>query len=203
MAEAEETILGQTPVPPEWRHSLVCHIEYLWELQDLEWESIDLAAIKYLYNQRAKWNVADPEFIREVHREMFSRVWRWAGDYRGFDTSIGMSHVQLASEVHKVCEDLRYWMKKNIYGPIEMAVRFHHRLVSIHPFTNGNGRHARLMADILMRQFNLEPLNWGGKLLSQNNDIRREYIAAVKAADRRDLEPLLAFVMSNRDVSFV
>jgi Fic-DOC domain mobile mystery protein B len=128
---------------------------------------------------------------------MFKDVWKWAGKYRKSLKNIGVSAVQIPVEVKKLCEDTQFWIQNHTYSWDEIGVRFHHRLVSIHPFPNGNGRHARLATDILMRANGQEPFTWGGEsevdLIGSAGETRGGYLAALKAADNGDVGPLLSF----------
>ena len=96
-----------------------------------------------------------------------------------------------------LCDDALYWTENNTYSPEEIAIRFKHRIVSIHCFPNGNGRHSRLMADIIIEKlFNKEPFTWGTNNLSKANETRKAYLQAVKQADQNDYQPLLDFASS-------
>ena len=82
------------------------------------------------------------------------------------------------------------------YPPDEIALRLHHRLTAIHPFPNGNGRHARLMADLLIERLGGQAFTWGGGSLTNIGELRKRYVAALKTADNHDVGPLLEFVRS-------
>lgn len=141
-------------------------------------------------------DVLSEQFLRELHSRLFGKVWQWAGRYRTTQKNIGVEPFRVVTEVASLLADARYWLENGTNIPIELAVRFHHRLVSIHPFPNGNGRHARIMANAILAKVLREPeIDWsGGSSLDQANDRRREYIAALRAADGRDYSPLLSFV---------
>ena len=132
--------------------------------------------------------------LRRLHREMFNLTWTWAGQFRKSDKNIGIYSTLIPAELHHLCEDTRSWIEQQTYDWHELGIRFHHRLVSIHPFPNGNGRHARLATDILLRQNRQVPFSWGSRSLVADGDVRRAYIAALQRADIGDMEPLLAFV---------
>jgi Fic-DOC domain mobile mystery protein B len=133
----------------------------------------------------------------ELHRRMFGKVWRWAGSYRKSDKNIGGPWYQIGERLHNLCEDTKLWIAKGTYPPDEIAARFHHRLVQIHPFPNGNGRHARLMTDLLLEHVLSRPIfTWGDANLVKPGEARLKYIAALQAADNHDMQPLLAFVRS-------
>ncbi len=128
---------------------------------------------------------------------MFCNVWRWAGTFRQSEKNLGVPYYRIAIDLKQLCDDARYWVEHATYGPDGIAVRFHHRLVYIHPFANGNGRHARLMTDILLENvLRRPPFSWGQANLVSKGEDRRRYIDALVAADRGDYELLLAFVRS-------
>lgn len=129
---------------------------------------------------------------------MFGQTWRWAGRIRLSNKNIGAPKDQIRERLKGLCDDIEYQVGHRTYPPDELAVRFHHRLVSIHPFANGNGRHARLAADILVTRLDGEPFAWGGISLEAASRVRDEYIAALPAADDDDIAPLVRFARSNR-----
>lgn len=140
--------------------------------------------------------VLDEVFLRRLHKEMLGKVWRWAGKYRTTDRNIGVDRWRIEPELRALLNDVRYWIDHRTYSLDEITVRFHHRLVSIHPFPNGNGRHARLAADLLALQLGIPRFTWGSANLVEEAETRRRYVAALRAADVHDIEPLLAFARS-------
>ena len=143
-----------------------------------------------------KRDVLDEKFLNNLHKRMYSNVWRWAGQYRTSGKNIGVDAYRIAAELQQLLDDCRYWIENNTYEPDEIAVRFHHKLVWIHLYPNGNGRHARLAADLLLKSMGLERFSWGGKNLVDDEKTRKRYIAALHAADEHDIGPLLEFVRS-------
>lgn len=135
-------------------------------------------------------------FAIMLHRRMFGDVWKWAGSYRTTERNIGIEAYRIVTEVPQVMDDVRYWVENNTYPADEIAVRFHHRLVAIHPFPNGNGRHSRLMADLLIERLGGASFSWGRGSLADTGELRRRYVAALRAADDHDISPLLAFARS-------
>ena len=135
-------------------------------------------------------------YIRDLHLRMFDQTWKWAGVYRTSEKNIGVPHHEIRESLAAMLGDAGYWVEHGTYAPDELAVRFHHRLVSIHPFANGNGRHARLMADVLAQRQRRPVFTWGGADLVRAGDFRRRYIDALQAADAQDIGPLLAFARS-------
>jgi Fic-DOC domain mobile mystery protein B len=136
------------------------------------------------------------DFAVMLHRRMFGDVWKWAGTYRTTARNIGIDAYRIGPEVAQLMSDVWYWVENRTYPSDEIAVRFHHRLVSIHPFPNGNGRHSRLMADLLIERIGGTPFSWGGGSLADTGEMRRRYVAALRAADSHDIAPLLEFARS-------
>ncbi|HVZ34792.1 MAG TPA: mobile mystery protein B, partial [Polyangiaceae bacterium] len=132
------------------------------------------------------------EYLQRLHAEMFGDVWKWAGEYRQRVTNIGVDPLRIRTDLRQLYDEVRGWLDYQSYPPDEIAIRLHYRVVTIHPFPNGNGRHARLLADMVMvRHFKADPLPWGGSLLRGADGNRTAYIQALVAADRRDFGPLL------------
>ena len=187
---------GQTPLDPEETAGLVPrHIETKGALNEWEQENI-LQATKWL--RRAKVpEVLSESFCRDLHRRMFDKTWKWAGTFRLSDKNIGCDWTLVAIQLNQLLGNTKYWVENETFSLDETATRFHHALVWIHPFPNGNGRHSRLMADALLKQLGRPAFSWGGgaSLLSAS-DVRARYLAALRAADKKDFTDLLAFVRS-------
>lgn len=138
----------------------------------------------------------DDQYLRGLHRAMFGDVWAWAGKYRLVDTNIGIAFHRIAEAVRTLVEDARAWVEYGAHGPDEIAVRFHHRLVQIHPFPNGNGRHSRIAADYLIQALGGQPFGWGAALDVDTNELRRRYRHALVRADEGEIADLVAFARS-------
>lgn len=136
------------------------------------------------------------DFAIMLHKQMFGDVWKWAGTYRRTARNIGIDAYRIGMEVPQLLDDVSYWVERKTWSADEISLRLHHRLVSIHPFPNGNGRHARLMADLLIEQLGGRPFSWGSGSLVDAGELRRRYVEALRAADRHDMRPLLAFARS-------
>jgi Fic-DOC domain mobile mystery protein B len=140
------------------------------------------------------------DFIKGLHKRMFKDVWKWAGQFRTSNKNIGVDWPKISEELVKLCGDTEYWIKNKTYPPDELGARFHHRLISIHPFPNGNGRHARLMTDILMGHLNEKKFSWGAKAendsIVRDGEVRDNYLIALRAADNKNIDPLVKFVRS-------
>lgn len=130
-----------------------------------------------------------------MHRRLFGNVWNWSGTFRKTGKNIGVDAIQIPIELRMLLDDARYWIEHETYSPLELAVRFHHRLVAIHAFPNGNGRHARIMVDAILEKILKVPsIDWtGGHRLETMGERRTEYIAALRSADRGDFSALLNF----------
>lgn len=186
---------GATPLDPDEIEGLKFkHVSTRGELNQLEQASIT-DGIKWL-NKQKNPDVLTEGFVCELHRKLFGLVWKWAGKFRKTEKNIGVDPFQIAIQLRNLLDDTKFWIEHNIYPPRELAVRFHHRLVYIHPFPNGNGRHARVMADAVLTKLLKEPaLDWAGEYsLEAMNERRIEYIKALRAADAHDYRALLDFV---------
>jgi Fic-DOC domain mobile mystery protein B len=135
-------------------------------------------------------------FVRKLHKRMFQEVWRWAGKYRTTAKNIGVDAWKITSEIKTLVENAHYWVEYQTYPPDEIGARFHHKLVWIHPFANGNGRHSRLMTDLLMKSMGLPRFSWGSKSLVEASNTRSRYIEALKEADNGKFPSLIEFVRS-------
>ena len=184
---------GATPPDPEELAGLIPrHVSTQEQLNQLEEANIALA-VGWLYRTRPA-NVLSEDFARKLHKRMFNQTWRWAGTFRTTEKSIGVDPVTIAVRLRDLLEDAKAWLEYATYPLDEQAVRLHHRLVLIHLFPNGNGRHARLLTDAFMLSRGAEPFTWGGTSLTQASATRSAYIAALRSADARDYGPLMDFV---------
>lgn len=186
---------GATPLDPDEARGLIPrHIRTQVELN--QWEQANvLEGSAWAMRARAR-DVLSERFVRELHRRLFGNTWRWAGTFRTTGKNIGVDAAQVAVQLRELLENTRYWIEHRIFVLDETAVRFHHRLVVIHPFPNGNGRHARLMTDVLLRRNGATSFSWGGASLEAIGDARDRYLAALRAADTGNYSPLLDFVRS-------
>lgn len=187
---------ANTPLAPEERDGLIpSYITLRHELNEAEQVNID-EGYRWAFNPRAKHEVLTEEFICALHKRMYGDVWRWAGEFRKTQRNIGVDWWNIAPDLRTLLGDVRYWIDHQTYPPDEIAVRFAHRLVAIHPFPNGNGRWSRLAGDLLALRLGQQRFTWGSSDLVAIDDTRQRYIAALQAADRNDIEPLLVFARS-------
>ena len=190
----ETRATGATPLDPDEAEGLIpTHVTTREELNRLEQENI-VEAMQWLNRSRPR-SILDEAFIRKLHRQMFGQVWKWAGKFRASDKNIGVPKTHIGVELHKLCEDTKVQIEHKSYPPDEIACRFHHRLVWIHPFPNGNGRHARLLTDLLLEKvLHRPPFAWGGMSGVPEGEVRAAYLDALRAADRGDYGKLAGFV---------
>lgn len=183
-----------TPLTIEERKGLIpSDITYRSDLNKAEQENIVRGQDWALSRRR---DLLTERFVKDLHGRMFGDVWRWAGDFRTSERNIGIPYYEIPMALRQLLADAAAWIELKSYPPDEIAVRLHHRLVQIHPFPNGNGRHTRLMADLLVMQLDRDRFTWGSTNLQDASEVRRRYIDALKAADAHDIGPLLAFARS-------
>lgn len=174
----------------ETRGLIPSHIAYRHELNAAEQTNILRGQAWALTHKR---DVLTEPFLKSLHKHMLGDVWRWAGKYRKTECNLGILYWEIPLEVRKLLDDTRTWIECSTFPPDEIAVRFHHRLVFIHPFPNGNGRHSRLMADLLVMQMGGSRFSWGRESLRDAGEMRRKYISALQAADKHEVEALVSF----------
>ena len=183
-----------TPITPEEREGLLpTNVISRSELNELEQQNILDADAWAFERKRALF---DETFLRGLHRRMFNRVWKWAGNFRTSERNLGILPYLIQPELRQHLDDAKYWIANGTYEPDEIALRVKHRLVSIHPFPNGNGRWSRLVGDLFAVSLQKDRFTWGSANLQAAGDVRRHYISALRAADAHDFEPLKKFARS-------
>ena len=161
-----------------------------------EWEQANIIlAERWLFSRKQK-NLINPAFLQTLHCKMFDKTWRWAGKFRQHQTNIGVSPLEISVQLKILCDDVQFWINNQTFSKDEIAIRFHHHLVQIHSFPNGNGRHSRLITDALLIQLKCPRFTWGQRSLTESTETRREYITALKLADQYQYEKLFAFARS-------
>jgi len=185
---------GSTPLEPGELAGLIPkHITTQEELNAWEEKNI-IEAEPWAFKQK---DILSLTFIKKLHKRMFNKTWEWAGEFRTSGKNIGVYWAQIPMKLHELCDDISYQLDHNAYSKDEIAIRFHHRLVFIHAFANGNGRHARLMADIFIVKQGGSRFTWGmHQDLTKATPIRKQYIEALQLADRGDYSKLLTFARS-------
>jgi Fic-DOC domain mobile mystery protein B len=182
---------GATPVDSAQEEGLIpTHITTRGELNAWEQRNILKAEAWLLETRRNPLSVS---FTRELHKRMFDDTWEWAGKHRQSDTTIGSPWYEIPAKLTELIGDAEYWLRQTTYSIDEAAARLHHRLTSIHPFPNGNGRHARLMADVLLQRNGRERFAWGSDL-EKKGAARDAYILALRAADQNNYQKLFTFL---------
>lgn len=189
---------GQTPLDEDEKEGL--RIETISTRQELdEFEQLNIEqAVEWSVKRSLKAEtILTADFIRKLHKRMYGDVWTWAGEFRKTNKNIGTDKWQIPTQLKLLLDDVSFWIRNNTYLPDEVAVRFKHRIVSIHCFPNGNGRHSRLMADIIAEKIFKQPVfTWGAINFINTDNARAAYLSAIKIADKGDIGPLINFARS-------
>ncbi len=184
---------GNTPLSPEELADLIPSLATKEELNEWERQNIILAR-EWAVADRASLNdIVSDAYVRKLRLKMFDQTWKWAGRYRQTEKNLGVAFDEIPERLAVLLGDVRYWMENGTYSSDETAVRFHHRLVAIHAFPNGNGRHARLMADVLVMKSGRTAFTWGSADLIKPGEARARYLDAITTADAGEIQPLLKF----------
>jgi Fic-DOC domain mobile mystery protein B len=188
---------GATPLEEEDLEGLIPDfVATRADLNQVEFENITNAL---LWTQRqgrslGVEDILDYGFMLALHRRMFGDVWTWAGTQRWRVTNIGVEPHSIVTQSRLLLDDAKFWHTQGVFGPDDLAARIHCRLVSIHPFRNGNGRCTRMMADLYLASIGAEPFTWGGANLDLDGSGRAIYMAAlIKAADTDQYTDLVQF----------
>jgi|SRR5450631_357558 Fic-DOC domain mobile mystery protein B len=187
---------GNTPLSPEELAALIPSLATKEDLNEWERENILIAREWATGDRTSQTDMVADEYVRKLHSKMFGQTWKWAGRYRQTDKNIGVPFHEIPERLAVLFGDVSYWIENGTYSPDEIAVRFHHRLVAIHPFPNGNGRHARLMADVLVTKLSRPVFTWGSTDLIKQGQARARYLGAIRTADNGDIQPMLEFARS-------
>ncbi len=186
---------GQTPLDEEEKEGLkIKSITTQGELDEFEQLNIEKAVEWTIHTKFKSKKILTEKFIKDLHKRMYGDVWRWAGEFRRTEKNIGIPWIQIEIELKNLLDDTTYWIENKTYPPEEIAIRFKHRIVSIHCFPNGNGRHSRMMADIIIESiFDQEIFTWHQSNMVEADETRKAYINALKEADNGNIKPLLEF----------
>ena len=186
---------GQTPLDEDEKEGLL--IPSITTRSELdEFEQLDVEkAIEWLL--AVKLNISkilSEDFVKDLHKRMFGDIWKWAGEFRKTNKNIGVDKFIIGMELKNLLDDCNYWIENKVFSRDEIAVRLSHRMVHIHPFANGNGRHSRLMADVLVTKgFGKPYFTWGSVSLTKQSEARTKYLAALRDADKNDYKSLIEF----------
>jgi Fic-DOC domain mobile mystery protein B len=186
---------GQTPLDEDEKEGLLIPtIATREELDEFEQQNIEQAILWTLRRSMKTEKILSEDFIKSMHWRMYCNVWTWAGEFRKTNKNIGVDKWQIPVELRSLLNDIKFWHANNVYSPDECAIRFKHRLVRIHCFPNGNGRHSRLMADIVINKIFKQPVyTWGSGSMAKHGEQRTNYLKSIKAADNGDFLPLILF----------
>ena len=189
---------GQTPVDEDEKNGLLIpSITIREELNEFEQLNIERAIEWTLIRRYKAEEILSEPFVKELHVKMFDSVWKWAGKFRTTNKNIGVDWPLIAVSLRQLLDDCRFWIENKTFPEDEIAVRFSHKIVCVHCFPNGNGRHSRLIADVVISHIFGKPVfTWGSSDLNRQSDKRKLYINAIKQADRGDILPLLEFARS-------
>ncbi len=185
-----QTLPGETPID-DISGLKVKGVTTRSELNKIEAENIRKAVVKYLATTPNRRTARfDLLWVFQLHREMFGDVWAWAGTIRTTVTNIGVAPNQIEVGLAALLDDLAFWEQQG-EDELKQAVMLHHRAVHIHPFQNGNGRWARLLANIWLRVLGDQLTEWPEETIGAESVIRDDYLAAIKAADEGEYGPLM------------
>lgn len=186
---------GQTPLSEDEKEGLLIPtITTRGDLDEFEQLGVEKAN-EWLLGRKLDTNkILTEEFVKELHGRMFNNIWEWAGEFRKTNKNIGVDKFTIGIELKILFDDTRHWIANKTFSDDEIAVRLSHRMVFIHPFANGNGRHSRLFADILINKvFNKPYFTWGSKNLVKQGEARTRYLEALREADKLNYNPLIKF----------
>jgi len=186
---------GQTPLNDAEKEGLkINSITTQGELDEFEQLNIEKAVEWTIHTKLKAEKILTEKFIKDLHKRMYGDVWKWAGEFRKTEKNIGIPWTQIGIELKNLLDDTKYWVENKTFPPEEVAIRFKHRLVSIHCFPNGNGRHSRMMADIIIESiFGKDIFSWHKSNMVKPDEKRKEYITALKEADNGNIKPLIKF----------
>lgn len=191
---------GQTPLEEEEKEGLkILTITTKGELDEFEQKNIEQAVQWTIGRSLKTEKLLTESFVKSLHKKMYNEVWKWAGDFRKSEKNIGVESWKISTQLRMLLDDVKFWIENGTYSEDEIAIRFKHRIVSIHCFPNGNGRHSRLMADLIVEKvFKRKTFTWGqtNSNLSKQNNERAEYLQALKKADKGEFTDLLKFARS-------
>jgi Fic-DOC domain mobile mystery protein B len=193
MSDLFRADFGDTPLTADEQQGLIPSLTTQRELNEFEFANI-VSGRRWAMSPRrlAQAEILNMSYLLELHRRMFNATWRWAGRIRTTEKTIGVTPHRIIPDLATSLGDVVYWMENAVYPPDEIAVRFHHRLVAIHLFSNGNGRHSRLVGDILALKLGRPIFAWGAGSAS-GAQARKDYLAAIGQADFQDYAALIKF----------
>lgn len=200
MGLGNDQLPGQTPIDEEEKEGLkIASISTNGELDEFEQQNIEQAILWTIGKKLSSDKILSEEFLKELHKRMFGEIWSWAGKFRRTEKNIGIESWKIPTELRLLLDDVKFWIENESFPKDEIAIMFKHRIVCIHCFANGNGRHSRLMADLIAEKIFNEPVfSWGQRNanLSKGSDLRTRYLRALKKADLGKFDDLIRFARS-------
>ncbi len=188
--------IGATPLTPDDANGLIPKsVSTRGQLDQFESRNIQQALVWAMKSKYKPSDILNIDFCLKLHKKMFNKTWKWSGQFRKYEVNIGnTSPAMVSMQLKNLCDDAQAWIKFNTYSQDEMCIRLHHRMVCIHPFPNGNGRHSRIMADLLLRSLEQPLFTWGKKAnLTLQSKNRLDYLSALRLADSGDFKNILKF----------
>ena len=173
---------GQTPLPPELQKGLISkNVQTIGELDEYEEQNI---AEGMVWLEDSNANSLNYSFWLRLHKKLFGNVWNWAGEIRSHD--LGNADFLYPEKVRpalmQLIGDAEYWFKNDTYPKKETIARIHEKLLTIHPFANGNGRWSRILTEYICKQNKIDIPKWNLKSKDDPQKRRKEYIEAVELA---------------------
>ena len=195
MGLALEYTAHQTALDEDEKEGLIIKsITTRQDLDEFEQQNIEKAIDWTLRKRFRVSKILSEKFVCKLHKKMFDETWAWAGEFRRTNKNIGVDKYRIGTELGILLSDCKYWLENCVFSPDEISIRLKHRMVKIHPFTNGNGRHSRLLADIMAQHvFNRPVFTWGSQKIDSTNRLRSKYLQALFQADRENYGPLIEF----------
>ncbi len=185
---------GQTPLDEQEKEGLLLKtISTHAELDEVEQLNIEEAVEWTMKKNFSIGDILSEDFINGLHKRMYRDVWRWAGSFRKTEKNIGVDWTKIPVELKTLTDDCKFWIENKIFSEDEIGIRFKHRIVSIHCYSNGNGRHSRLIADVIISHIFKKPVFTWGAGFKHALEIRKKYIEALRAADKGNYDLLLSF----------
>lgn len=181
---------GEGETPLDDLSGLKADITKRGELDTLEFQNNLKAYQKYFLKPLSLTRIFTHRGLLRIHQEMFGEVWSWAGEKRKSGKNLGPPPAKVGFEINRLLFDFHRWEKSKI-EPIEIAARLHQRLVWIHPFENGNGRWARMAANLYLHGKGLPLIQWPTDQEFVKKVFKPAYLSALRAADGGDHGPLL------------
>jgi len=188
--------IGTTPLTPDDENGLIPKgVSTRDQLNQFEYRNIQQAFTWAIQRKSKPADLLNISYCLKLHKKMFDKTWAWAGQFRKHEVNIGNTPPAIVSmQLKNLCDDAQAWIEFNTYSEDEICIRLHHRMVYIHPFPNGNGRHSRIMSDLLLKALNQPLFTWGKKVnLTHHTESRLDYLSALRLADMDDFEKLLKF----------